>query len=97
MFNVCVDAVVRELLHQMLDEDAARDRTSNGVAEILVTIYVNNRLLASWDPVWLQELFHILIGLFERIGLFASAAKTKVVVCIPGQRRGAYTENQYAE
>ncbi len=47
MFNVCVDAVVRELLHQMLDEDAARDRTSNGVAEILVTIYVNNRLLAS--------------------------------------------------
>ena len=60
-----------------------------------MALYVNNRLLASQDPVWLQELFHILIRLFEQIGLFANAAKTKVMVCIPGQICKAYTEDQY--
>jgi hypothetical protein len=38
---VCVDALVREWLHQLLDEDAARDRISNQVAEILVRFHLN--------------------------------------------------------
>jgi hypothetical protein len=42
-------------------------------------------------------LFDILIGLFERIGLFTNASKTKVMICIPGWIRKAYTEEQYAE
>ncbi len=97
MFNVCVDAVVREWLHQTLDEDATRDGVSNRVAEILVAFYVNNGLLASQDPVWLQELFDILIGLFEWIGLFTNAAKTKVMVSILGRTHEAYMEEQYTE
>ena len=36
MFNVCVDAVVREWLCQMLDKDATRDGIGNPVAEMLV-------------------------------------------------------------
>jgi hypothetical protein len=47
MFNVCVNAVFRELLHQTLDEDAARDRIGDQVAEILVAFYINDKLLAS--------------------------------------------------
>ncbi len=81
----------------MLDEDAARNGIGARVAEILVAIYVNDGLIASRDPVWLQESFDILIGLFERIGLFTNASKTKVMVCIPGWIREAYTEEQYAE
>jgi hypothetical protein len=42
-------------------------------------------------------LFDILIGLFEWIGLFTNAAKTKVMVCIPGWIHEAYTEDQYAK
>jgi hypothetical protein len=53
--------------------------------------------IASQDPVWLQELFDILIGLFERIGLFTNASKTKVMICILGRIREAYTEEQYAK
>ena len=60
--------------------------------KILVAFYVNDELIASWDPVWLQESFDILIRLFERIGLFTNLSKTKVMVCIPGQIRKAYTE-----
>ncbi len=62
-----------------------------------MTFYVNDVLLASRDPVWLQELFNILIGLFEWIGLFTNAAKTKIMVCILGRIRKAYKEEQYAE
>ena len=38
-----------------------------------------------------------MIGLFERIGLFMNASKTKVMICIPGRIRKAYTEEQYAK
>ena len=47
MFNVCVDAVVREWLHQTLGEKVARDGLGDGVAEILVAFYVDVRLIAS--------------------------------------------------
>ena len=85
MFNVCVNAVVREWLHQTLGEEAARDGIGDRVAETLVTFYVDDGLIASRDPVWLQESFDILIGLFERIGLFTNAAKMKVMMCIAGR------------
>jgi hypothetical protein len=42
-------------------------------------------------------LFDVLIGLFEWIRLFTNAAKTKVMVCIPGQICEAYMEEQYAK
>jgi len=35
--------------------------------------------------------------MFERIGLFTNASKTKVMVCIPGRIHEACTEEQYAE
>ena len=85
MFKVCVDAIIREWLHPTLGEDAARDGVGDCVAQILVAFYVDDGLIASRDPVWLQESFDILVGLFERIGLFTNAAKTKVMVCIPGR------------
>jgi hypothetical protein len=65
--------------------------------QILVAFYVNDGLIASRDPVWLQESFDILIGLFDWIGLFTNASKTKVMICIPGRIRKAYTEEQYAK
>ncbi len=62
------------------------------MAEILVAFYVDDGLIAFRDPVWLQELFDILIRL-----LFTNASKTKVMVCIPGRICEAYTEEQYAK
>jgi hypothetical protein len=51
MLNVCVDAVVREWLHQMLGEEAAHDGLGDRVVKILVAFYVNKGLIASRDPV----------------------------------------------
>ncbi len=97
VFNVCVDAVVREWLHQTRGEEAARNGLGDHVAEILVAFYVDDGLIASQDPVWLQESFDVLIGLFEQVGLFTNAAKMKAMVCIPGRIREGYTEEEYAE
>ena len=85
MFNVCVDAVVREWLCLTLSDEAAHNRLGDRAAEILVAFYVDDRIIASHDPVLLQESFDILIRLFERISLFMNAAKTKAMVCIPGK------------
>ncbi len=45
----------------------------------------------------MQDSFDVLIGLFERIGLFTNAAKTKVMTCIPGRIQEGYTEEEYAD
>ena len=95
MLNVCVDAVVREWLHQMLGDDAARQGIGDEVAKRLVAFYIEDGLVASRDPVWLQSSFDILVGLFECIGLFTNAAKTKVMTCIPGRIREGYSEVVY--
>ncbi len=42
MFNVCVDAVIREWLHRTFGEDAACDGIGDRVAEILVAFYVDD-------------------------------------------------------
>ncbi len=67
------------------------------MAKILVVFYVDDGLIASHDPFWLQELFDILIRLFEWIGLFTKVSKTKAMVCIPGRIREAYTDEEYSK
>ena len=95
MFNVCVDAVVREWLHQMLGDDAEREGIGDKVAKWMVAFYIDNGLVASRDPVWLQSSFDILVGLFECIGLFTNATKTKVMTCMPGRIREGYSDEAY--
>jgi hypothetical protein len=52
--------VIRECSsHQTLGDEAARNGPGDRVvAAILVVLYVDNRLIASRDPVWLQESFN---------------------------------------
>jgi hypothetical protein len=95
MFNVCVDAVVREWLHQTLGDDAARQGIGDKVAEWMVAFYIDDGLVTSRDPVWLQSSLDILVSLFERIGLFTNAAKMKVMTCAPGRIREGYSDEAY--
>ncbi len=83
MFNVCVDAVVREWLHQAIGDNATREGIGDDVATWLVAFYIDNVLVAIRDPVWLQSSFDILVSLIERIGLYMNDAKTKVMTCVP--------------
>ncbi len=46
MFNVCVDAVVREWLHQTLGDDTARQGIGDEVAKWMVTFYIDDGLVS---------------------------------------------------
>ena len=90
-----VDAVVREWLRQALEEEAAK----NGVAEMartfIVLFYVDDGYIASRDPVFLQTCLDILVGIFERVGLFTNVKKTKAMTCLPGKIRYSLSEETY--
>jgi hypothetical protein len=75
MFNVCVDAVIREWLWRTIDKEAAHGRFAGASREIVV-FFVDNGLVRSRDPVWLQSTLNVLITLFESIGLRMNPDKT---------------------
>ena len=96
MFNICVNAVVREWLRQCLGDDAAQGGIGEAVCDYIVAFFVDDGLVVARCPEWLQSSLTILVNLFERIGLKTNAAKTKVMTCLPGKIRVAKTEEEYA-
>ena len=95
IFNVMVDAVVREWLRQVLGEDAARSGVGEEIRNFLVAFYADDGLIQARCPERLQAAFDILIGLFERVGLVTNTRKTKAMVCIPGRIRTRLTDDVY--
>jgi hypothetical protein len=85
MFNVCVDAVVREWLRQCLGDNTARMGIGEAARDHVVAFFVDDGLVAARCPEWLQSSFTILIHLFKRICLKTNAAKTIVMTCLPGK------------
>jgi hypothetical protein len=94
MFNVCVDAVIREWLQRTLSKEATRGELDEASREI-VAFFVDDGLVGSRDPIWLQSALGILVTLFESIGLRTNPDKTKVMTCIPGKIRQAHTTEVY--
>jgi hypothetical protein len=94
MFNVCVDVVIREWLCRTIDEEATGGVFSVACKEI-VAFFVDDGLVGSRDPIWLQSALDILITLFIGIGLRTNPDNSKVMTCIPGNIRVAHTEAAY--
>jgi hypothetical protein len=94
MFNVCAEAVIRKLLWRMIDKEAAHGRFAGSTRKIVV-FFVDNRLLGSRDPVWLQSALNVLVTLFESISLRTNPDKMKVMMCVPGNIRVAHMEEVY--
>jgi hypothetical protein len=61
----------------------------------IVAFFVDNGLVGSRDPIWLQSALDILVTLFEGIGLRTNPDKTKVMMCVPGNIQVAHTEEAY--
>ncbi len=96
MFNVCVDCVIREWLHQVMGDEVTREGVGDAVCDQCIAFFVDDGLVSARCPEWLQSSFNILIKLFERIGLLANADKTKVMICVPGKIQSAQTEMEYS-
>ena len=94
MFNVCVNAVIREWFHWTIGEETAHGEFAVACREIVV-FFVDNKLVGLRDSLWLQHTLDILVTLFESIGLQTNSDKTKVMMCISGKIRTALTEEAY--
>ena len=60
-----------------------------------VLFYVDDGLIGSTNPEWLQESFHVLVDLFARVGLLTNTDKTKVMICQPGFLRTRVSDYAY--
>jgi hypothetical protein len=94
MFNVCVDAVIREWLCRTINKDSASRVFSEACKEI-VAFFVDDELVRSRDPIWLQSTMEVLVTLFEGIDLWTNHDKTKVMTCVPGNIQVAHTDVAY--
>ena len=63
----------------MLGKEAAQGRFEEASREI-VAFFVDEGLVGSRDPVWLQSALQVLVILFENIGLRKNSDNTKVMM-----------------
>ena len=95
IFNVMVDAVVREWLRKMLGPEAANSGYGMELRRLMAIFYADDALIASRDPELLQVAVDEMVGLFERVGLRTNTSKTKVMTCVPGKIRTRHSGDAY--
>jgi hypothetical protein len=89
LFNVLVDAVVREWLRLLREEMGTEDEEEldEMMATLFPIFYVDDAYIASRDPVFLQRAIDGLVSAFERVGLETNIKKTQAMTCTPGTIR----------
>ena len=50
----------------------------------MTLFYAYYGVIESANPVWLEWVFDILIGLFEQFGIINNTEKMDIIVCQPG-------------
>ena len=69
IFNVVVDAVVRDRLLAMVEGVEERDERGQEGRHQADLFYADDGMVASSDPRWLQGVFNTLVSLFNRVVL----------------------------
>ncbi len=85
MFNILVDAVVREWLRQLHDNSIVDpEELDLLMAAFFAIFYVDEAYLAARDPNFLQVALTSLVSSFEHVGLETNLKKTQAMICTPG-------------
>jgi hypothetical protein len=88
LFNILVDAVVREWIRQLWQSGKYKEeKLSELMALFFAIFYVDDAYLATQDAGFLQHALDILVDLFERVGLQTNTSKTRSMICTPGRIR----------
>jgi hypothetical protein len=86
LFNVMVDAVVREWLQILREESELEGEELDKMMDILFMIfYVDDAYIAARDLVDLQQAIDGLVSTFEHVGLKTNISKMKAIICTPGK------------
>jgi hypothetical protein len=96
LFNIVVDAVVREWMRLMSatidDVDSNLDAC---IAGLFAVFYVDNGYIASRNAEFLQEALDILVETFKQVGLATNTKKTQAMICTPGKIRVQLPTDSY--
>ena len=95
IFNVVVDAVVRQLLTIAVKEAEKRGERGREGRHQAALFYADDGMLALSDPQWLHWDFTHLVGLYDRVGLNTNCAKTVSMTCRPCSTPGNRSEEAY--
>jgi len=98
LFNIIVDAVVREwmrIMREMLDDSDGKLATR--VEALFAIFYVDDGYIASKDAEFLQESLDILVKTFTCVGLATNTKKTQAMVCTPGKIRVQLPSDSYRQ
>ena len=83
IFNVVVDAVVRHRVNGLVDEAEEKGETGREGLHQSAVFYVDNDMVVSSEPAWLQGVFNALVAIFDGVGLLTNVGKTVIMVCHP--------------
>ena len=96
LFNIIVDAVVREWMRIMRETlDDSDGQLAARVEALFAIFYVDDGYIASIDAEFLQEALDILVETFTRVGLATNTKKTQAMVCTPGKIRIQLPSDSY--
>jgi hypothetical protein len=86
LFNIVVDAVVKEWLCQLRDGGIVDPEELDLLMVAFFAIfYADNAYLAARDPDFLQVALNSLVSLFECVGLETNVKKMQAMVCTPAK------------
>jgi hypothetical protein len=86
LFNILIDAVVREWLHQLHDGGIVDpEELDLLMAAFFAIFYVDDAYLAARDSNFLQVALNSLVSLFEHVGLETNIKKMQTMICTPGR------------
>ncbi len=85
LFNILVDAVVREWLCQLCDSGIMDpEELDLLMAAFFAIFYIDDAYLTARDPDFLQVALNSLVSLFKRVGLETKVKKMQAMICTPG-------------
>ena len=67
------------------DKLVACDGMGLGTGRFVGMFYTDDVLVGLWDPEWLQVSLNVLIGILRWYRLVANIAKSKSMMCHPGE------------
>jgi hypothetical protein len=96
LFNILVDAVVREWLCQLHDGGIVDPEEIDLMMAAFFTIfYVDDAYLTTREPNFLQVALSSLVSLFNCVGLETNVKKMQTMICTPGQISTQLSINSY--
>ena len=88
LFNIIIDAVVREWMRLMRETmDNSGGNLTGRIETLFAIFYIDDGRIALRDAEFLQEALDMLVETFKRVGLTTNMKKTQAMVCMPGKIR----------